>query len=87
MASKPRRASKSGLKVVGHIGTHQEVVEVLSQALGRAEEDETLAVALVEVRRGGLIEVHHVGQTLGFQHSLVAGAAYLMRDLCAEDEE
>jgi hypothetical protein len=87
MASKPRKA-KSRLKVVGHIGTHEEIVRVLSEALHRAEEDETLAVALVEVQREGVILRHTLGETLGFRHSLVAGAAYLMRDLTTlEDEE
>jgi hypothetical protein len=86
MASKPRKASKSRLKVVGHIGTHEEIVNLLTEALCRAQDDELLAISLVEVKREGVIEVHTVGETLGFSHSLVAGAAYLMRDLTREDE-
>lgn len=85
MASKPRKASR--LKVVGHIGTHEDVVGILSESLCRAQDDELLAIALIEVKREGVIDVHTVGEPLGFRHSLVAGAAYLMRDLCAEDDE
>lgn len=87
MASKPRKASKQRLKVVGHIGTHEEIVNVLSDALVRAQDDETLALALVEVKRQGEIETHTVGDGFGFRHSLVAGASYLLRDLTSEEDD
>jgi hypothetical protein len=87
MASKPRRASRNRLKVVGHIGTHEEIVNLLSEALVRAQDDETLAIALVEIKREGEVETHTVGDSFGFRHSLVAGASYLLRDLTSEEDD
>lgn len=87
MASKPRKASKGRLQVVGHIGTPEGVVNVLSDALCRAQDDETLAIALVEVKRGGIVDVHTSGEDYGFRHSLVAGATYLLRDLSERDDD
>lgn len=82
-----RKASRPKLTVVGYIGTSEGVVDLLSQALHRAEEDETLAVALVEIRREGVISTSYIGDGFGHRHSLYAGCGYLMRDIGAEDEE
>lgn len=80
-----RKASR--LKVVGYIGTSEGVVDLLSAALDRAEEDETLAVAIVEIRREGVISTSYIGDSFGHRHALFAGCGYLMRDIGAEDEE
>lgn len=47
MVSKPRKTKRPRLAVVGHIGTPEAAVDLLSAALHRAEEDETLAVSLI----------------------------------------
>lgn len=85
--AKTRKASRPKLKVVGYIGSPEGIADLLSEALHRAEEDETLAVALVEIRREGVIATSYIGDGFGHRHALFAGCGYLMRDIGAEDEE
>jgi hypothetical protein len=77
-----RKPASARLKVVGQIGTDATVLSLLSDATARAQNDETLAVAIVEVGREGMILHHYCGHETGFLHQLVAGAKYLMDDLC-----
>lgn len=85
MVSKPRKAKRPRLTVVGHIGTPEAAVDLLSAALHRAEEDETLAVAIIEVRREGVI-LRSWTQDDGQVHALMAGCGYLLREIGTEEE-
>ncbi|MEV5407205.1 hypothetical protein AB0L20_32350, partial [Streptomyces albidoflavus] len=75
------------LTVVKAFGTPDSVVDVLTDCLVRAQDDEILAIAVVEVLRGGDIIRHIVGDDIGFRHQLYAGCGYMQRDLENEGEE
>ncbi|MDF2809518.1 MAG: hypothetical protein K0S56_549 [Microvirga sp.] len=80
-----RMARKPRLKLVKAFGTPASVVELLTDALVRAQDDETLAIALIEVVREGDILRTTAGDDLGFRHQLYAGCGYVQRDLAPDD--
>lgn len=86
-STKPRKRPRSGFKLVPYPGTPEGVVDVLSEALVRAQDDQTLAVVLVEVRRAGEIANVRYGEDDGFGHLMVAGLHYALHDMMSEDEE
>jgi hypothetical protein len=82
-----KRRSKDRIKLVPPLGSTAGVPELLAEALARAQNDETLAVALVEVRHAGEIETWIAGHD-GFKHALLAGATLLTNQIInCHDEE
>lgn len=73
---------KPRAKIVEYIGgTPPGVAEVIREALGRARRNETLAIAIIEVRREGEILRSIGGDEEGMQSALLAGTVHLQRDL------
>jgi hypothetical protein len=78
------RKPKPPLKVVGRLGTPDSVVMSLNAALERAENDETLAIALVEIQREG--EAVWTW-TSAHNDQLIASTHRLLRDLLESGDE
>jgi hypothetical protein len=78
-----RKAKVPNLVEVPAFGTPPGVWHILKQMEARAENDETLAIAVIEVVKGDIIRSWVGGDQ--FPDQLVAGVTYLMRDL-TDDE-
>lgn len=79
-----RRSRRKSPKLVTFPNPN-DVPTLLGEALQRAEEGETIAVALVEYKRGGDVDCNEAGMNRGFRHALVAGTVYLLDLLKGED--
>lgn len=64
-------------KLLAKIGTPENVIAELRAALARAENDETLAIGIVEIQREGETIQNVVGDDK-FRHQLIASAVYLI---------
>lgn len=64
-------------KLLPQIGTPEDVIAELRAALARAENDETLAIGIVEIQREGETIQNVVGHDR-FRHQLIASAVYLI---------
>lgn len=80
------RKTKTALSLVTAPSSSDDALDVLSDAVARAMDGEVLAVAVIEIRREGVISHTYVGHEIGFRHQLVAATQYLLADLMADDE-
>lgn len=89
MVSKPRKAKPAKLTLVQVRASplEAEMLAALNDVFDRIESGETLALAIVEVRRMDIISQVTVGQYDGWRHKLVAGASYLLTDLLAPEDD
>jgi hypothetical protein len=81
-----KRRSKDRVKLVPPLGSSAGVPELIAEALARAQNDETLAVAIVEVRHAGEIDTWIAGHG-DFKHALLAGATLLTNQIINCDDE
>jgi hypothetical protein len=63
-----------------------EMIATLNDVFDRVECGETLALAVIEIRREDIISQVTVGQYDGWRHKLIAGTVYLKSDLLADDD-
>jgi hypothetical protein len=87
MASRPAKRRKGSFQLVAFPGTPEGVVNMLSDGLGRAQDDDILAAVLVEVGREGVVRTTTYGAEDGFLHSMVAGLTYAIHDLTRLEDE
>lgn len=78
-------ARRRKAEVVGEIVPSPALTPVLDAVAGRVQSGETLALAVVEYRRGGIVGWDKAGFE-AFRHQLVAGAVYLLDDLKGESD-
>lgn len=76
---------KPKLKPVPFVGTGNDVIALLKAELAAAENDETLALAVIAYRRGGVVEVPEPAGLETFWPQLVAGTEMLKRILIEEE--
>lgn len=78
----PRKSKPS---LVQFVGTPDDVVALLKSELALAQDDETLALAVVAYRRGGIVEAPEPAGWAAFWPQLVAGTEMLKRLLLEEE--
>lgn len=84
--AKPKRKAKAAVKPAHGLRTicvepNAAAVAMLESVLERLRTSETVAVALVEVKRGGDVEWQWADCESGVGHHLTSGAATLLQDL------
>lgn len=75
------------LSVISDLEVNGEAVEMLSGLLERVRSGEAIAVAFVEVKRGGIVANAFANSRTGSYHALNSGAARLAYRLASVPED
>lgn len=85
MSATPKRRKRGALRLVQFPTNKEGLLAFLAELTKRAEKDDLLAIATVEVGPGGEVQFADLGGDAGYRHLLVAGSAYLQRHLLDEE--
>lgn len=81
MSGEPR------LSVIVDLEVNTEAVDLIERMLERVRSGEVVAVALVEVKRGGVVATAYSNSRTGHYHGLNSGAARLAHRLAAVGDD
>ncbi len=82
---RPRRLRRRKFKLIEQSFTPESVVNVLTDALTRAQDDEVLACVVVEIQREGVVAHNIGGDEVGHCHAMLAGLLYAQKALLEDD--